>query len=124
MRRAADALWLAGNALGELSTPAFHMVTQQLGRDWSEQLARLHDGIGRLSISLDDFWSRQQRRGRPKTEAREVAESVARVLAAHGIRPTTGPTGRFARVLRVMLHSLRISAGVEELVKAVAKSAR
>jgi hypothetical protein len=44
--------------------------------------------------------------GRPRSPAFWVGYEVAETLARHGIPPTSGETGRFVRVLEIMLRSM------------------
>ena len=122
LRTAAGALATAAALLQGLGTPFFRgSVDDGLGPSWRAEIARW-----RACVEQDARWrGHPRRRGKPHTERRYLAQDVADVLAWHGIPPTSGPSGRFARVLDLMCVALGIDGGdIEGLVKAVVQARR
>jgi hypothetical protein len=122
LRTAAGALATAAAALQGLLTPFFRgAVDDGLGPNWRAEIARWQ-----ACVEQDARWrGNPRRRGKPHTERRYLAQDVADVLAWHGIPPTSGPSGRFARVLDLMCVALGIDGGdIEGLVKAVVQARR
>jgi len=122
LRTAAGALATAAALLQGLGTPFFRgSVDDGLGPSWRAEIARW-----RACVEQDARWrGHPRRRGKPHTERRYLAQDVADVLDWHGIRPTKNPTGRYVKVLRIVLDRLGLEpTRVEELAKLVAKSLR